>query len=218
MSNRSEAITGRGLLRLLAATSVILFRLRASIWHLDAASSPALRATLKVNYVRLDRSLDELAKRIIALGVMIPDELTLLVRMGGRPSARVARRGPGEPDEFDPTPRASHGPPASAYGDAAAGGRRGFPGHFGVRRTNASGLFGFAARASSPKREAGTGLSEPAMSACGFSATRVRSARPGSRRSSSRRVGDADDAAHGRPLDRWRAARLVFRGTKATGP
>lgn len=75
-----HAIVSGGLLRLLADTAVLLFKIRHLMWRFGNGLQDNLQAVLRNDHHALDKALDEIARHILALGRDIPPSYASLVQ------------------------------------------------------------------------------------------------------------------------------------------
>ena len=80
-ASRSNRVIGGGLLRLLADTSVLLYKTRHICWRANGPLQAGLRAVIQEDHASLSDTADEIARHITELGVEIPPDFTALAAM-----------------------------------------------------------------------------------------------------------------------------------------
>lgn len=80
MAPNSEQVTSGGLLRLLADSLVLLFKVRHLSWRVNGDVGRGVRAIVRQDHRALDDATDKIARRILDLGRELAPSYTELVR------------------------------------------------------------------------------------------------------------------------------------------
>lgn len=88
--SRNNRVVGGGLLRLLADTSVLLYKTKHICWRADGPLEDGLRSVIREYHAALSATADDIAQHIIDLGVSIPEDFADVAAMSSiKPAANV---------------------------------------------------------------------------------------------------------------------------------